>query len=873
MKLTNIILSITAMLSVCPVIAASTHRMATFNIRYTGDATDTEGKSWAARGQEVINLIKEYDFDIVSLQEVCGHGYMASYAYDKEGRSSKDCIEQGLDTYNTLFYDCAGSDDKGYIGLAYKKNLYEELDKGAFYVSTTPEKYSQGWDISTQRIARRIAWIKLRVKTTSEIFFFVAVHTNDGWSLDGVYGGDLVAKTIDSIAGGYPVMLTGDFNMQRIPSNNKSYKAYRSLYYDANETVPADKNTCLPTDGPQIKGTYNGFNTADSGYNFLQLDYHFYRRMNVLERHIITKGYEYNGSDCVISDHFPILVVAELQAPLDEETSTIYVDRSAPEGGNGSMLSPLNSINKATEKAEIGMTIKVTADEYNESINLDKSIILQGGFDKSFSNIIGKTTLSGKGLGQSPVYIPDFYSLTMSDFIIRDYTAPEAKYDGAIHFRGCDLNLTRVDFINNEATTYGGAISALNNPDDVAAATNNIHLTDCKFYGNSAIDGGALAFSSYIENRISGCIFKDNHAQNCGGAIYAAYGVEQAGKIPYTRANVIISNSSIVTNSSGKSGAIYINDQMSYVTFNIVNTSIANNTLDSPSGLPSNIKKYGGAAIHAILQTNKSATKSACLNIGHSSIVGNAAMIARENANFSASAINISGGATRIMNSIVAGNYTMADHNFHDIMMDETAVLDKFTSNIYSNMESVNVKTDEKSIAAESRESYLNNFPKFIKGNLSGNIFTAELNESKPTSYIEPLAKEYNGKNAAFIKPMQRNLEVSFKVDLDGDGKVGNQLKNDQNYTDRVTDSMIGAVELTDVSSVSSIPEKRVNLVKISRGVYKIPETKDIKVYDTTGRLVVNSNNASNDIIDVSSYSPGIYILVINNIISYKIFN
>lgn len=872
MKLTNILLTITAAFSICPVFAASTHRMATFNVRYTGDATDTEGKAWAARGQEVVNLIKEYDFDIVSLQEVCGHGYPASYAYDKEGRSSKDCIEQGLDIYNTLFYDCAGSDDKGYIGLAYKKQLYEELDKGSFYVSATPDKYSQGWDISTQRIARRIAWIKLRVKSTSEIFFFVAVHTNDGWSLDGVYGGDLVAKTIDSIAGGYPVMLTGDFNMQRISSNNKSYKAYRSLYYDANETVPADKNICLPADGPQIKGTYNGFNTADSGYNFLQLDYHFYRRMNVLERHIITKGYEYNGTNCVISDHFPILVIAELQAPLDEKTSTIYVDRSASEIGNGTIQSPFNSINKAVENADIGMTIKVTADEYNESINLDKSIILQGGFDKSFSNIVGKTTISGKGLTQSPVYIPDFYSLTMSDFIIRDYTAPEAKYDGAIHFRGCDLNLTRVDFINNEATTYGGAISSLNDPDDVAAMTNNIHLAECTFSRNAAADGGALAFSSYISAHIEGCNFKDNYARNCGGAIYASYGVEQAGKIPYTRANVIICNSSIVANTSGKSGAIYINDQMPYVTFNIVNTSIANNMLDSPSGLPANIKKYGGAAIHAILQTNKSATKSACLNIGHSSIVGNKAFIAHENVNFTASAINISGGTTRIMNSIIAGNYTMADHNYHDIMMDETAVLDKFTSNIFSNTGSTNVNADEKSIAAENRESYLNNFSKFIKGSFSENIFTAELNNSKSTPYIEPLTKEYDGKNAAFIRPMQRNLEVSFKVDLDGDGKVGNQLKYDQNYTDRVTDSMIGATELKEVSSTPSISEISLYPVKISKGVYKVPKAWNIKVYDHTGCLIVN-NNAVNGIIDISSYSHGFYILIINNTNSYKIFN
>lgn len=873
MKLTNIVLSIAAIMSASPAILASTHRMATFNIRYTGDAKDTEGKSWAARGQEVVNLIKDYDFDIVSLQEVCGHGYMASYAYDKEGRSSKDCLEQGLDAYNTLFYDCAGSDDKGYIGLAYKKNLYDELDKGAFYVSATPDKYSQGWDISTQRIARRIAWVKLRVKSTSEIFFFVAVHTNDGWSLDGVYGGDLVAKRIDSIAGGYPVMLTGDFNMQRIPSNNKSYKAYRALYYDANETVPSDKNICWPADGPQIKGTYNGFNTADSGFNFLQLDYHFYRRMNVLERHIITKGYDYNGTKCVISDHFPILVVAELQSPLDDESSTLYVDRTAPEGGDGSLLSPFNSIGKAVAKADIGMTIKVTADEYNESISPDKSLILLGGFDKSFTNVTGKTTLSGKGLAQSPLYIPDFYSLSLSDFIIRDFIAPEAKYDGAIHFRGSDLNLTRVDFINNVAANYGGAVSALNNPDDVAAMTNNIRIKDCTFSGNSAADGGALAFSSYMDNRIEGTVFKDNEAKNCGGAIYAAYGVEQAGKIPYTRANVVIANSSIVGNKSGKSGAVCINDQMPYVTFNIVNTSIADNILDSPSGLPVNIKKYGGAAIHASLQTNKSVSKSACLNIGHSSIVGNSALIARENENFTASAINVSGGTVRIINSVIAGNYTMASHNYHDMMLDETAVLDKFSSNVYSHAGSLNVMSDDQCIAAESRETYLTTFPGFIKGSFSDNVFNAELNETKSTPFVEPLAKEYNGESVAFIKPMQRNLEVSFKVDLDGDGKVGNQLKYDQNYLERATDSMIGAVELKDVSSVASEVEKIYYPVRISKGIYKFVDAKNIKVYDAMGRLILADNNLSDGVVDISSYSPGVYIFIVDNRDSYRIFN
>ena len=51
---------------------AGVHRFATFNVRYTNDASDTGDKLWANRRTAVTNIVKDYDLDIVGMQEVTG---------------------------------------------------------------------------------------------------------------------------------------------------------------------------------------------------------------------------------------------------------------------------------------------------------------------------------------------------------------------------------------------------------------------------------------------------------------------------------------------------------------------------------------------------------------------------------------------------------------------------------------------------------------------------------------------------------------------------------------------------------------------------------------------------------------------------------
>ncbi|MDE7408373.1 MAG: hypothetical protein K2M76_08125, partial [Muribaculaceae bacterium] len=231
--------------------AATTHRLATFNIRCYA-VEDTEGRDWRYRGIKCAEAIKNYSFDIVGLQEVNGPG--KGYYNPLTGRvpleDMKAWLQEDYDwvTWDNLIVSRATME---YECICYKRARYEVLETGSFYISPTPDVHSQGWDPAIQSYHRLVGWAKMKDRQSGETLVFATTHTNNGRSLDGPYGSQLVSERVKKVAGDLPVVVVADYNMSRtLAYDQMAQKAYHASFYDAAEECPSETNYSVPI-GPR----------------------------------------------------------------------------------------------------------------------------------------------------------------------------------------------------------------------------------------------------------------------------------------------------------------------------------------------------------------------------------------------------------------------------------------------------------------------------------------------------------------------------------------------------------------------------------------------------------------------------------------------
>ena len=162
-------------------------------------------------------------------------------------------------------------------------------------------------------------------------------------------------------------MVVADYNSARNAAHaQKGLKAYNATFHDAAVDVPADKNYSLPVTNRQCTWTYNAYHpVSDVTYSGSEIDFQFYRGMNILERHIVTEEFSHNGINYPSSDHFPIYVDAELSPT---HAKSIFVDCNAGAGGDGSITAPFCTISEATAIADLDDTIYVAEGTYHESV-------------------------------------------------------------------------------------------------------------------------------------------------------------------------------------------------------------------------------------------------------------------------------------------------------------------------------------------------------------------------------------------------------------------------------------------------------------------------------------------------------------------------
>lgn len=183
-------------LSACAPEPAPELNVMTFNMRY--DNPEDGENNWRFRRERVARAIEMNRADVFGAQELLLNQLndlkelLPGYAEVGVGREDG----AGAGEFNPVFY---------------RTDRFELLDWGTFWLGETPEKAgSKGWDGACERLA---TWTVLRDRAGREIFF-INTHLDHVGEVARREGVTLLLRRIDSLCGGRPVVLTGDFNAE-----------------------------------------------------------------------------------------------------------------------------------------------------------------------------------------------------------------------------------------------------------------------------------------------------------------------------------------------------------------------------------------------------------------------------------------------------------------------------------------------------------------------------------------------------------------------------------------------------------------------------------------------------------------------------------
>ena len=174
--------------------SATSLSVMTFNMRY--DNPEDGQNNWRFRRERIAGVIKAQEVDVLGTQELLSNqfndlsGLLTGYQGVGVGR---------LD----------GAESGEYCAVFFRKDRFTLLDSGTFWLSETPEVVgSLGWDGACERIA---TWVVLRDRDGRELFF-IDTHLDHVGQVARDEGVSLLMKRIETLSGGRPVILTGDFN-------------------------------------------------------------------------------------------------------------------------------------------------------------------------------------------------------------------------------------------------------------------------------------------------------------------------------------------------------------------------------------------------------------------------------------------------------------------------------------------------------------------------------------------------------------------------------------------------------------------------------------------------------------------------------------
>lgn len=255
-------------------------RAMTFNIRL--DLASDGADAWPHRAPLVIALIGHEAPDVLGMQEVLLH--------------QKRELEAALPGYTLLG---AGRDDGREAGefspLAYRRERFEALQSGTFWLSPTPEVPGPGWDAALPRIA---TWAVLRDRVTGGSIRVLNTHFDHvGAEARANSAAQIVRWVAEGPGAGLPTIVMGDFNA---PTGSEPHGRLADTAASGLADTRAASRT--PPYGPA--GTFTAFDIAhDAG---APID-HIFATGDFATLSHATITQHWGGR--LPSDHYPVLAV------------------------------------------------------------------------------------------------------------------------------------------------------------------------------------------------------------------------------------------------------------------------------------------------------------------------------------------------------------------------------------------------------------------------------------------------------------------------------------------------------------------------------------------------------------------------------------
>ncbi len=219
-------------------------RVMSFNIRY-GTAKDGENH-WDLRKEFLVETIRTFAPDLLGTQETLGF--------------QKEFLATQFPEFENLGVGRSNGDEDGEMtALFYRKDRFEKLAGGHFWLSETPDQVgSISWDSS---LPRMVTWVKLhdrRSDNAAAILFF-NTHFDHRGVVARIESAKLLRQQIEIIGGNDAVIVTGDFNAE------EGGKPYQTLFGDLDgvaSPIVDSYRVSHPKREPN-EGTFSGF-TAKS---------------------------------------------------------------------------------------------------------------------------------------------------------------------------------------------------------------------------------------------------------------------------------------------------------------------------------------------------------------------------------------------------------------------------------------------------------------------------------------------------------------------------------------------------------------------------------------------------------------------------------
>lgn len=198
-----------------------------FNIRC---CDDENGYSIEERAPRLSTVISYYDADVIGFQEYrpAWEEHINKYFGDRYEIFNK---------YRSETIDIESSP------ILWRKDKFECVKTGYFWLSDTPEIESRGWD-EVYNCFRMCVYVILLDKKSNKYFTFMNTHFGfgDKGQIKSVKLIEEYSKKISS----YPTFIVGDFNMK---PDSPAYALMSEIFTDVNAVTTKD-----------MRATYHGYN-------------------------------------------------------------------------------------------------------------------------------------------------------------------------------------------------------------------------------------------------------------------------------------------------------------------------------------------------------------------------------------------------------------------------------------------------------------------------------------------------------------------------------------------------------------------------------------------------------------------------------------